>query len=92
MRQRSLVALREEAEHGDLYTTLPIGFHRTWNPQGGRSGVSRRQGEAVAVEFLLSRSALFADKRRAGAEIRRPPPCWWSPRAVRREGCSSASR
>lgn len=29
MRQRSLVALREKAERGELYTTLPIGFLRT---------------------------------------------------------------
>ena len=29
MRQRSLVALREKAERGELYSTLPIGFLRT---------------------------------------------------------------
>ena len=29
MRQRSLVALREKAERGELYTTLPIGLLRT---------------------------------------------------------------
>ena len=29
MRQRSLVALREKAERGELYTTLPVGFLRT---------------------------------------------------------------
>ena len=29
MRQRSLVALREKAERGELYSTLPVGFLRT---------------------------------------------------------------
>ena len=29
MRQRSLVALREKAERGELHTTLPIGLLRT---------------------------------------------------------------